>query len=266
LPNAQLKKLERNVGVPAGRNLAAAMGSAPCIVALDSDAIFADVDVLARAARHLQEHPDLCALAFRILNYFTGQTDWSSWDYPLSCHPEREFNATRFVGAGHAIRRSVFEAVGAYDERLMFCGEELDVCYRMINTGTRIVYLPSLAVLHKVSREHRVFWDRGRYYQSVRNAIYTLYKFGTPFPRLFVAVFAFYLRGVRNGIGVEALRGALASIPMCRDFERSDADKKPYELSSETWRYIQDCEPTRLEPWLVKLRRQFVQLSTQSRS
>jgi GT2 family glycosyltransferase len=265
-PNAQLKKLEHNVGVPAGRNLAAAMGSAPCIVALDSDAIFADVDVLARAARHLEENPDLCALAFRILNYFTGQTDWSSWDYPLTCHPEREFKTTRFVGAGHAIRRSVFEAVGAYDETLMFCGEELDVCYRMINTGMRIVYLPSLAILHKVSREHRVFWDRGRYYQSVRNAIYTLYKFGTPFPRLVVAVFAFYLRGVRNGIGLEALRGAFASIPMCREFDRSDTDKTAYRLSSETWRYIRLCEPTRSEPWLVKLRRQFALLSTQSRS
>lgn len=266
LPNAQLKKLERNVGVPQGRNLAAAMGTAPYIVALDSDAIFADVDTLARAARHLDENPGLCALAFRILNYFTGECDWSSWDYPLSCHPEREFNTTRFVGAGHAIRRSVFEAVGAYDGALMFCGEELDVCYRMINTGMRIVYLPSLAVLHKVSREHRVFWDRGRYFQTVRNAIYTLYKFGTPFPRLLVAVFAFYLRGVRNGIGIEALRGALASIPMCRAFNRSDADKKPYQLSSETWRYIRVCEPTRSEPWLVKLRRQFVLLSTQSRS
>ena len=33
-------------------------------------------------------------------------------------------NTTRFVGAGHAIRRSTFEAVGGYDERLMFCGEE----------------------------------------------------------------------------------------------------------------------------------------------
>src|SRR5688572_30147776 len=88
LPNAELKKLEHNVGVPAGRNLAAAMGTAPYIVALDSDAIFADVDVLARAVRYMDDRPDLCAVAFRILNYFTGQTDWSSWDYPLTCHPE----------------------------------------------------------------------------------------------------------------------------------------------------------------------------------
>jgi GT2 family glycosyltransferase len=163
------------------------------------------------------------------------------------------------------IRRSTFEAVGGYDERLMFCGEELDLCYRMINTGQRIVYLPSLAVLHKVARDHRVFWEHGRYYQSVRNALYSAYKFGTPWPRLAVAAGAFYLRGLRNGIGREAFRGLLASVPMCMAFARSDVDRSMYHLTPETWRYIQQCEPNRSESWLRKLQRQFVMLPSQSR-
>jgi GT2 family glycosyltransferase len=266
IPNVKLKKLDRNVGVPAGRNIAAALGDAPYIVALDSDAVFADERVLARAAKHMDEHPELCAVAFAIVNFFTGETDWSSWDYPRRYNPAREFNTTRFVGAGHAIRRSTFEAVGGYDDRLMFCGEELDVCYRMINTGQRIKYLPSVAVLHKVAREHRVFWERGRYFQTVRNAIYTLYKFGTPWPRLTLAAGAFYLRGARNGIGAEAARGVLACIPMCLAFARSGTDKTVYHLTPDTWHYIRECEPTRSEPWLVKLRRQFVPLPTQSSS
>jgi GT2 family glycosyltransferase len=266
MPNVHLNKLGRNVGVPGGRNIAAAMGRAPYIVALDSDAVFSDDRVLARAAQHMDENPQLCAIAFAIVNFFTGETDWSSWDYPPRYNPSREFNTTRFVGAGHAIRRTTFEAVGGYDDRLMFCGEELDVCYRMINTGQRIMYLPSVGVLHKVAREHRVFWEGGRYFQTVRNAIYTLYKFGTPWPRLTLAAGAFYLRGLRNGIGVDAARGVLACIPMCFAFTRSSADKSVYQLSSDTWNYIRDCEPTRSEPWLVKLRRQFVPLPTQSRS
>ncbi|MET0391222.1 MAG: glycosyltransferase [Polyangiales bacterium] len=264
LPNVQLKKLEKNVGVPAGRNIAAAMGTAPYIVALDSDAIFADERVLARAAKHLDDNPQLCAIAFAIINFFTGENDWSSWDYPKRYNPAREFATTRFVGAGHAIRRTTFEAVGGYDDRLMFCGEELDVCYRMINTGQRIVYLPSVSVLHKVAREHRVFWDRGRYFQTVRNAIYSLYKFGTPAPRLALAAGAFYLRGLRNGIGGEAVRGMIACIPMCLAYTRSGVDKSVYRLSPETWGYIRECEPTRSESWVAKLRRQFVTLPTQS--
>jgi len=265
MPNAKLKKLGKNMGVPGGRNIAAAMGNARYIVALDSDAVFADNRVLARVVAHMDENPQLCAIAFAIVNFFTGETDWSSWDYPRHYNPTREFNTTRFVGAGHAIRRSTFEAVGGYDERLMFCGEELDVCYRMINTGQRIVYMPSLAVLHKVAREHRVFWEQGRYFQSVRNALYSLYKFGTPWPRLALAAGAFYLRGVRNGIGSEAIRGMLASVPMCLAFERSYTNKAAYSLTAETWEYIHECEPTRSESWIVKLRRQLVPLPTQSR-
>src|SRR6186713_3033530 len=41
VPCAELKKLRRNVGVAGGRNIASAMGRAPYIVALDSDAEFA---------------------------------------------------------------------------------------------------------------------------------------------------------------------------------------------------------------------------------
>jgi GT2 family glycosyltransferase len=263
VPTARLMKLTKNSGVPGGRNLAASMGTAPYIVALDSDAIFADRYALARAASHLDANPQLCAIGFRILNYFTGQIDWSCWDYPTAFSPEQPFPTTRFVGAGHAIRRSTFEAVGAYDADLVFCGEELDLCYRMINTGQRMEYVPSVCVLHKVSQEHRVFWSKGRFFQTVRNNLYTLYKFGTPAPRIIVAAVAFLLRGIRNGIGAETLRAMLASLQMCRAFRSSPADKHIYRLSPETWNYIRTCEPTRHEPWLVKLRRQFIPLPFQ---
>lgn len=260
IPSVELKKLSENVGVPEGRNIATAMGVAPYIVALDSDAVFADAGVLARAAQHLDEEPHLCAIAFAITNYFTGETDWTSWDYPKGNAPDREFDTTRFVGAGHAIRRSTFEAVGGYDASLRFCGEESDVCYRMINTGKRIVYRPSLAVRHKVAVEHRVFWDRGRYFQTARNVIYSLHKFGTSKPRLLLAAGAVSLRGVRNGVGLAAVRGVLAAIPMCFAFARSTADKSAYRLTPETWQYIRKCEPARNERWYVKLRRQLVRL------
>lgn len=265
LPNATLKKLERNIGVPAGRNLGTFLGDAPVIVALDSDAVFADNDVLARAAERLAEEPELCAIGFAITNYFTGEPDWGSWDYPREYDPAREFRTTRFVGAGHAIRRSSFEAVGGYDARLMFAGEELDLCYRMINRNQRIVYWPALAVLHKVTPDHRVFWEGGRYLQTVRNALYSQYKFGVPWPRIAVGACAFLLRGLRNGLTWQAARGILQSVAMCWAFARSDEDKTAYQLSSETWSYIRECEPARQQSWLTKLRRQLVPLPVQSR-
>lgn len=265
IPNATLKKLDANIGVPAGRNLATSLGSAPVIVALDSDAVFADSEVLARAAERLADQPELCAIGFAITNFYTGEPDWGSWDYPVGYDPAREFRATRFVGAGHAIRRSTFEAVGGYDARLVFCGEESDLCYRMINLDQRIVYSPELAVLHKITRDHRVFWENGRFRQTVRNALYTQYKFGAPWVRLAVGAGAFLLRGMRNGLAWQGVRGVLSSVAMCWAFARSSEDKRAYRLTPDTWRYIRECEPTRQQSWLVKLRRQLVPLPVQSR-
>lgn len=272
IPGARLQKLGRNAGVAGGRNIAAAMGEAPYIVALDSDAVFADHHALARAVAHLDAHPELAAIGFRIDNYYTGANDATSWDYPPGCRPDQGFAATRFVGAGHALRRSVFEAVGAYDERLFFCGEEVDLSYRMLDAGYRIAYVPEVGIRHKVAAEHRVQWGSGRYYYTVRNSLYSGYKFGMPLPRLLLGAAAFTLRGWRNRMPLAALRGAVDALGMCRAYRRTlraaasgagAGAPRAGTLSSATWRYIRACEPMRDEPLLAKIRRQFVRLPYQ---
>jgi GT2 family glycosyltransferase len=263
VPEARLLKLSQNSGVAGGRNIASALGSARYIVALDSDAEFADPTMLARAVKELDEHPHLCAIGFRIENFFTGKNDETSWDYPAGRTPDQTFLTTRFIGAGHAIRRSVFEAVGAYDARLFFCGEELDLCYRMLNTDKRIAYVPEVAIRHKVSPEHRVFWGKGRFFYTVRNNIYTAYKFKTPLPRLVLAAGAFIIKGMNNGIGKEALRAIKAAVAMCWAYRKSSEDKSHYALSRETLEYIRRYEPNRSESVVRKFRRQFSRLPHQ---
>jgi len=258
-PDIAVKKLACNVGVAGGRNIAAAMGSGRYIVALDSDAIFADPAGLARAVQHLDAHPDLAAIGFRIENYFTGSNDDTSWDYP-GHSPDQHFVTTRFIGAGHAIRRTAFEAAGGYDARLFFCQEELDLSYRMLNLGYRIEYFPDVKVRHKISPDHRVAWERGRYFFTVRNALYSAYKFGTPWPRLGLGAAAFLVKGVFNGVGVPALRGLGAAISMCATYARSTENKSLYRLSAETRQYIAACEPWRGDGLVTKMRRQFKRL------
>lgn len=258
-PDVELKKLGQNTGVAGGRNIATAMGNGRYVIALDSDAVFGDPATLARAVRHLDANPDLAAIGFRIENYFTGENDDTSWDYP-GHHPDERFFSTRFVGAGHAIRRMAFEAAGGYDARLFFCQEELDLSYRMLNLGYRIEYFPDVKVRHKISPSHRVAWDRGRYFFTVRNALYSSYKFGTPLSRLGLGAAAFLARGVANGVGVAAARGLCAAIRMCAAYARSTEDKSLYRLLPETRRYIGACEPWRSEPAITKMRRQFKRL------
>lgn len=262
-PCAELRKLGRNVGVAAGRNIASAMGQAPYIVALDSDAEFADEHALQRAVGHLEADSYLCAAGFRITNFFTGENDATSWDYPEQNNPDMRFSATRFIGAGHAMRRSVFESAGGYDERLFFCGEEVDLCYRMLNAGYRIAYMPDVAIRHKVSPEHRVYWGKGRYYYTVRNNLYTNYKFGASPLRLAVSAAAFLVKGSRNGVLLETLRAFKDCMRMCGEFRASSEDKRPYELSPATWAYILQCEPSRRDNVIRKIHRQLASLPHQ---
>ncbi len=266
LPRAKLLKLSANSGVAGGRNIATGMGAAPYVVALDSDAVFEDESTLARAVAHLEGDPDLCAIGFHIKNFFTGSNDETSWDYAGRSSPERRFAATRFIGAGHALRRAAFEAVGGYDERLFFCGEELDLCYRMLNLGMRIEYCPDVAVLHKVSPQHRVFWDKGRFFYTVRNALYTLYKFGEPRRRIFLAASAFLLKGARNGVAGQTLRAIAASIKLSRAFADSVQDKSHYRLSAAAREYIARCEISRRQSVAAKFRRLLAPLPHQSES
>jgi GT2 family glycosyltransferase len=263
MPCAELKKLGCNVGVADGRNTASSMGQAPYIVALDSDAEFEDEHAVMRAVAHLEANPSLCAIGFRIVNYFTGANDETSWDYPQGTSPNELFATTRFIGAGHAIRRSVFEAVGGYDKCLFFCGEELDLCYRMLNTGHRIAYVPDVVIRHKVSPEHRVHWGKGRYYYTVRNNLYTSYKFGTSVPRLVVSAAAFLFKGLRNGVVLDALRALKDCTHMCSQFPMSGEDKQLYQLSADTWRYILQCEPSRRDGVIQKFQRQLASLPHQ---
>ena len=52
---------------------------------------------------------------------------------PACCRvPAIRSTPSTFVGAGHAIRRSAWDACGGYDEALFFCWEEFDFCLRAI--------------------------------------------------------------------------------------------------------------------------------------
>lgn len=259
-PDVELKQLPRNAGVAGGRNIASAMGRARYIVSLDNDAVFADAHALSRAVAYLDQHPGMCAIGFRIENFFTGKNDDTAWDYPVGRTPDQSFLTTRFIGAGHAIRRSDFEAVGGYDERLFFCGEELDLCYRLLNTGKRIAYRPEVVIRHKVSPEHRINWAKGRFFYTVRNSIYTAYKYNTSKPRLALAAGAYIIKGFRNGIGKEALRAVKAAVSMCLAYRHSSEDKRAYQLSVDTREYIRVHEPNRSESVIRKVRRQFIAL------
>ncbi|MFN4281343.1 MAG: glycosyltransferase family 2 protein [Alphaproteobacteria bacterium] len=264
-PEIHLLELGRNVGVAEGRNVASALGDAPYIVALDNDAVFQSPRTLADVVRKMDGNPRLGAAAFRILNYFTGRDDAMCWDYPgvPRAMADREFMATRFIGAGHAIRRIAFEGAGGYDAELFFAGEERDLSYRILNLGYAVRYCPDLAVLHKVDPTARVNWRSGRFYYTVRNVLYSDFKFGAPLWALGRGAAALTLKGLRNGCGLQAVRGVFAAMRMGWRFARDPRRPAIYRLNGDVRAYIDRCEHRGETPFMDRLRRQFTRLPEQ---
>jgi GT2 family glycosyltransferase len=206
--DATLVSLGSNRGVPAGRNAGSALGHGRVIIGLDNDAAFGDRTTLARAVAAMDAAPDVGAIGFRILDDATGRDDLSSWGYPLELlgRAGEAFDTVTFVGAGHAIRRAVWQQAGGYDESLFFCWEEYDFCLRAIERGWRVCYRGDIAVLHKLSAERRVGWSDERWFRFVRNRLYIERKWGASRLSLMPRIGGYVIKGVRNGQGVSTVR------------------------------------------------------------
>lgn len=204
----RLVELGQNRGVAGGRNAGNARGSAGIIVSLDNDAVFEREDALHDAVATFDADPQLGALSFRIKNYYTGADDWLNWGYARQLWDRRSqpFTATRFVGCGHAIRRSAWAQTPGYDSALFFFWEELDLSYRLIALGWHIRYEPSIVVRHKVSPEARTNWRDTRYYYLVRNALYLDYKYFRSPRQVAVMAAGYLLKGAYNGLWGQPLR------------------------------------------------------------
>ena len=231
----ELTELGRNVGPPAGRNLAARKGVAPCIVTIDNDAIFATRDELKRVKQRFDREEGLGALAFRILNFTTLGEE--SWSYPqeLRSLAHREFTAARFVTCGSALRRDVFERVGGFDERLFFCEEELDLALKLIDRGYRIVYDPRVTVLHKVAPERRVEWSDNRFYYQTRNALFIDYGFYRRPGRTLIRAAGYLTKSLYNRVPGQAVKGVADAVRMIRAHA---PDGLPVPLSEPARRYV----------------------------
>jgi GT2 family glycosyltransferase len=238
--DATLVRLDRNWGVAGGRNRATALGAGRVVFALDNDAEFDGAGTLARAVRALDAEPDLAAIGCRIIVHATGEDDLSSWGYPPSLLPRASegFDAATFVGAGHAIRRSDFEAAGGYDDALFFCWEEYDWSLRAINMGRRIRYRGDIAVRHKVSGQHRFAWSGTRWFHFVRNRLYIEMKYGAPWPSLLPRFLAYQVKGARNGVLAQGLRAGPAALRLAAEFRPPPGQEHLYRLTPAARDYL----------------------------
>lgn len=206
----------RNLGVPGGRNIGMQAGSAEFIVAVDNDAEFAHPDALALVVKRMRDEPEVAVSGFRILTP-QYETD-HNWSYPeaLRSRADDEFYAIRFVGGGHAMRRSAVEEVGWYDDRLFFSWEETELSYKLINAGHRIIYHGDVKVIHRITDEARVNWKSERYFYHVRNSLFVDFTFHRSVPRLIARAGGYVVRGLINRVPGQTVRGLWGFVTLWR--------------------------------------------------
>lgn len=153
----QYVRLSENKGVGGGRNEGILRANGDVIIFIDDDAVFTDQTATARTIKRFEQQPDLGVLAFRSINYYTGQTDPHEFPHPnKSLDYDKEVETTYYIGVGHAVRSEVFEKAGLYPPDLFYGMTDFALMYQIINHNYTIIYDPSIAVYHKVSPSGRL--------------------------------------------------------------------------------------------------------------
>lgn len=156
--NIYYERLTENLGVSGGRNVAMSKCHGEFLVIIDDDAVLLDSQATTKIVDKFRSDSNIGALAFKIVDYQTGeiQKGYRMNRTNKGVDLDQEFENWGFRGAGHAIRRHVFEEVGPYPDYYPWGHEEVDICLKILDAGYKIVYFPEIRVAHRRSELGRL--------------------------------------------------------------------------------------------------------------
>jgi GT2 family glycosyltransferase len=170
-PSMELLRNTDNVGFARAANQGIARASSPLVVLLNPDTD-ATPAVLGNLAQFLEEHPDVWAVAprliasdgavqtmaagfaptpLRALLYFLGISyvlPWPGAGFSVPPWIARPVDVDWLSGACLTFRREVVDRVGPLDGSFFLYGEDMDWCRRMRAAGGRLVLLGNLDLTH----------------------------------------------------------------------------------------------------------------------
>ena len=182
--------LEEDRGIPGGRNAGVPHVSGDLLLFLDDDATLGDDDVLARVAARFAGEPDLGLLQLRVVPDGPGTP-------PRDCVPRlrvgdraRSSDVAAVWEGAVAIPRAVFERVGGWPAGFRFAHEGIDLAWRVLDTGRRVVYAGDIAALHPVYKPAAHDYSA---YHGARNRVW-LARRHLPLPLAVLYVLSFMAR------------------------------------------------------------------------
>lgn len=199
----KLIKNSENVGYSAGNNIGIKASSGSYVLLLNSDAIV-KAETLKKMLDFMEQYPMVGASTCRVelLNGALDEachrgfpTPWNALSYFVGL--EKLFPKSRIfsgyhqgwknmstphdvdviVGAFFLMRREVIKRIGLLDEQFFMYGEDIDLCYRIKKAGFRIMFNPSVKVLHYKKQSGRNKNDREVRRRSERFFFETMEQF-----------------------------------------------------------------------------------------
>ncbi|MFK4100681.1 glycosyltransferase family 2 protein [Streptomyces sp. NPDC019531] len=198
--------VEENLGCPGGRNVALArlrdFGDVDVVVELDDDGLLVDPDVLRRVQELFTADERLGIVGFRIADE-NGETQQRHVPRVGASDAMRGGYVTGFLGGGHAFRMSMLAETGDWPAEFFFAHEEIDLAWRAVDRGWRILYAPELLLQHPKTSpaRHAVY-----YRVNARNRVW-LVRRRLPLPLIPVHLgvwTALTLLRTRSGSGLRA--------------------------------------------------------------
>ncbi len=180
-PQVILIENKKNLGFAAGNNPGIRRAKGRYILLLNTDTEV-PTNTLSVMLEFMYEHPDVGASTCKLLLpdesldpacHRGFPTPWAAFTYLSGL--ERLFPRTRLfgeyhqgykdltkihevdciVGAFFLVRREVIKQVGLLDEDYFMYAEDIDWCYRIRQAGWKIMYNPTVSILHKKKQSGR---------------------------------------------------------------------------------------------------------------
>ena len=208
-PEVRLRCLDENLGAAQGRNEAFSMARGEVCVVLDDDATLPDPDATGRIVEYFRKDPRLGVVSLTVRNAFTGKVDTKAIPRRDKRLLEHDYPCTYFCAAGVAFRRKAVDDAGGFWGELFIYAEELDLSYRILDKGYRMLHSAGIDVLH---RETPVARPSGRYFRyATRNRIWVAWR-NLPWPNALVTSIAWMARNGLKSLGNGCFMAYLAGL------------------------------------------------------
>lgn len=141
-------------GVARARDHLMTMAKGDILVFLDDDAWFETSDCLQKIDRAFKDNDDTAVIAPKIIFTEHGKTGlqipFSRFNLAIAPHISHvPGTVSYYVGACHGIRKTAIDTCGGYFGFSKWGEEELDLSYRVIESGLSLHYAPDITVHHK---------------------------------------------------------------------------------------------------------------------